>query len=217
MKDLMITNKHHGIITSRNVNKRNIITDICYDMLDAGIINNVLVVAPLQLLKLDWMDVNSYQHEFIHGWDKLRILKNSNRVKFINPEGLLWLVDNKSNIDKRTMLIIDMPSVFINTRSKQTQYMHNLLDSFCRRILITSRFITHDLLDIYSQAFLLDLGETFGTDFYKFRGKYFHKVDSRSWSQWVPNKNIDLLSNVYDMISVIKYDIMANEFVLGDL
>lgn len=166
-----------------------------------GLVNKALLVAPLRVAKMTWPDEISKWANFcgikyavLHGTDRDKLLMHDVDLYIINYEGLAWLlsVEKKtanSFLNKRAkivcdatvlasrgidMLIIDELSKCKQGSAQQTKLVHEISKGVNRVIGLTGSPSPNGLLDVFSQTLCVDLGQTFGRSFYKFREKYFY-------------------------------------------
>lgn len=71
------------------------------------------------------------------------------------------------------VLVFDESHKLKNLRSKRTMAAIKLADRSKRRYLLSGTPVLNSPMDLFSQYRVLDLGETFGTNFYSFRAEYF--------------------------------------------
>ncbi len=72
------------------------------------------------------------------------------------------------------VLIVDESQRIKSHSSKRTKLVIKLADQTKYKYLLTGTPILNSLLDIYSQFRVLDNGESFGSNFYSFRARYFY-------------------------------------------
>lgn len=113
-------------------------------------------------------------------------------VFITNPEALL-MEELVGMLEKWApdILIIDECHRFKNHTAKRSKVAARLARASSRRLLLTGTPITKDPMDVFAQWLLLDGGETFGTNFFGFRAKYFWDKNAGMPKQayfpaWVP-------------------------------
>jgi len=213
MKDTMYEYKFQGIAAPIGTNKRVVMQNICDEMLADGLVDHILVVGHMHIIKYEWMSPSTIASMYIHGQYKEKILTNGGTMHCINPEGLKWLHNNQHLIPERSMLIIDYPELFKNPYYKRSQYLREILNKFERRYFITSGVFATEMINLYGQISLLDMGESLGKNFYQWRNKYFTSIEmNQYYKKWVFRKNMinTLYDNVDDLVTVIDYDMNIN-------
>ena len=103
-------------------------------------------------------------------------------IYLINPEGLPWLhkellkgVEQGKAVPFDT-LWVDESTKFKSHSSKRLKLLIDMLPLFKRRHIMTGTPSPRSLMDLWSQIYLLDEGETLGKNFYRFRNKYFQAL-----------------------------------------
>lgn len=109
-------------------------------------------------------------------------------VGIINYEGLLVLEKElKEYINDEYMLILDESTWIKNprkTKSNRTRIAMSLANLVKYRLILTGTPILNNILDIFSQWFIVDLGEALGVSWYKLR-EYFFNPDYMKFN-WTP-------------------------------
>jgi len=139
--------------------------------------------------------------------EKWNIFHSRSNFYVINYEGLRSLITvkvkkndegkNKEVIHpqllKRLMkipfdfLILDESHTVKSPKSLIFRIIKKISNNFNNRLLLTGTPFGNTLLDVWSQYFVIDYGETFGSSFSRFRDAYFE--DKGFWGPvWVPTK-----------------------------
>jgi len=164
------------------------------DLLDACIIRRVLIVGPLRVITSVWAQ------EALK-WDHLRHLKisiatgsvkqrkaalNANTdLVAINRENIKWLVDLYA--EKKywpfDAVICEESSSFKNPSAKRFRALKKVLPRTTTMILLSGTPAPNSLIDLWSQIYLIDQGETLGKNITAFRRKWC-EVDyfGHTWS-----------------------------------
>jgi len=169
------------------------ITLAAFDILrQQGIVNRMLVVAPLRVCYDVWPDEikkwKDFQHlkfEILHGRKKeARLLSNAD-VFLTNPEGIAWLVSLKKNSSKKwvstrewnwpEMLVLDESTRFKHGKTGRFKSLKTALGKFERRYILTGTPAPNGYEDLWGQIYLLDHGARLGEFITYFRNKYFDK------------------------------------------
>jgi len=114
---------------------------------------------------------------------------------------------------KFDMIIFDESARYIrNIRAKRTKSAILLSDKAKYKLILTGTPIANRPLDIWSQFRVLDGGETFGSNFYSYRSKYFYKINIGRWPKWIVKKqSIPLLqSSIYENCIRFTRDVLDN-------
>lgn len=156
-------------------------------LLFAELGRKVLIVAPLRVVistwpaeLAKWDQFTGLRLQVVHGPTKA--LDLSNDIFVVNPEGLTALFAQKSSREL-DVLIVDESSKFKNFSAKRTRTLRRHLKQFRRRYIMSGTPSPNNLLDIFSQVFLLDRGAAWGKSKGAFKNRYFYPTDymRRKW------------------------------------
>ena len=150
-----------------------------------GLINRVLVVAPLSILGV-WEEEFSSFAAFPY---TLTVLKGASekkrqQLKQNSGNGLQVITVNYESariLEKELiqydadLIIADEGHKIKEGRSKQSKVMHALGDRASYKLLLTGTLITNKELDVFSEYRFLN-SSIFGTSFYRFRNSHFDMV-----------------------------------------
>ena len=147
-------------------------TVICLDLLDRY--RNMLpalVVAPLRCVTNVWpVEIEKFEFNLtclpVHGPKKEQQLKSRRaNVLVTNYESLGWLQDKfkMAGIMPFKTIIFDESSRLKSPTSKRTNFAQSIAKHIPNRILLTGTPIPQSYADLWSQVFMLNRGETFGT------------------------------------------------------
>ena len=150
-----------------------------------GLVNRVLVVAPLSILGV-WDEEFSSMAAFPYSLTVLKGTgeKKRQQIREVSGDGLQVLVVNyeSARILEKELLQYDADLIIADeghkikeNRSKQSKAMHSLGDRASYRLLLTGTLITNKELDVFSEYRFLN-SRVFGTSFYAFRNQYFDMV-----------------------------------------
>ena len=153
------------------------------DLTDACIIKRTLIIAPLRVCNSVWAQEGMK-------WGHLHHLKisvatgsiNERRtglntdadVFVINRENTQWLVNlcAQKKIWPFDCVVVDESSSFKNPSSKRFQALKKVLPRTSTMILLSGTPAPNSLIDLWSQIYLIDQGETLGKNITAFRRKY---------------------------------------------
>ena len=150
-----------------------------------GLVNRVLVVAPLSILGV-WDEEFASMAAFPYSLTVLKGTgeKKRQQIREVSGDGLQVLVVNyeSARILEKELLQYDADLIIADeghkikeNRSKQSKAMHSLGDRASYRLLLTGTLITNKELDVFSEYRFLN-SRVFGTSFYAFRNQYFDMV-----------------------------------------
>lgn len=150
-----------------------------------GLVNRVLVVAPLSILGV-WQEEFASFAAFPY---TLSVLKGSSdkkrqQLKQARGEGLHVVIVNyeSARILEKELLRYDADLIIADEghkikegRSRQSKVMHALGDRASYKLLLTGTLIANKEQDVFSEYRFIN-SSIFGTSFYRFRNTYFDMV-----------------------------------------
>lgn len=181
--DMIIKKKALALMLDMGLGKTVItltaINDLMYDYLE---ISKVLVIAPLRVADTTWPDECRVWEHLRH----LRIAKIlgdvTNRKKalsenadiyVINREQVSWLVGIYGSKWPFDMVVIDESSSFKSPKSKRFKDLRKVRPFMKRIVELTGTPAPNGLLDLWSQIYLLDMGERLGKTISEYRRRYY--------------------------------------------
>lgn len=169
-----------------------------------GVHLKALVIAPLRVCGSvwpaeaeKWKDFEDTRVVVLHGKDKEELLHGEGDVFCMNPEGLEWLFgvtktklrSGKTRVDvdaKRVRyvfttlgfdtLVVDESTKFKHSSSQRFKILKLVLHKFHRRWILTGTPAPNGLMDLFSQVFIMDLGNALGEYITHYRATYFNPV-----------------------------------------
>ena len=179
--------------------------DIASYRKDKGKVNTTLIVSPTTVLYNWEREIKRFSDksvEVLYGplQDRLYKLEETNPDFFIvNYEILrtLWSAIAEKGLQ---MLILDESTRVKGHNAQVTTATHSLAQGVPYRLLLSGQPIANTPLDLYSQFLILDDGETFGTNFYRYRNYYFKQIRMGRFSKWdfKKNKYHEVTSKMYE-------------------
>lgn len=146
-----------------------------------GLVNRMLVLAPLRVCYSTWPAEAKKWSEFshlkvgvLHGPDKKAVLEGDYDVLVINYEGLKWLEAQKCVLPE--MLVIDESSKVKNVSTQRFKVLKKLIQRFRRRYILTGSPAANGLMDLFGQVYAMDQGATFGPYITHFRNEFFFQT-----------------------------------------
>lgn len=186
----LLSNPHGGLFLDPGLGKTSITLAVVKTLLSADEIKGVLLIGPLDVIYNTWPDeinkwdsFNGISYTILHGKNKDSLWGERKDIYMINPEGLSWLYDELAyNLGKGKKspfdaLWVDESTKFKNMQSGRFKLLKDLLVLFKRRHIMTGTPMPKDLIDVWPQIYILDRGNALGSNFYKFRKKYFYSED----------------------------------------
>ena len=111
---------------------------------------------------------------------KLRELTRDADVYLINFEALEWLVKQAPKLLKKFaggMLVVDESSKVKTWTADRTKALKKILPLFKRRVIMSGSPTPNSMQDIFSQIYVLDMGDSLGRFISHFRNEYFYVVE----------------------------------------
>lgn len=162
--------------------------------------------------------MNNWKREF-SVWskiapDRIHVLSGTGKAKALKlrtlPENSIVITNYESLIQEdvflalrnflgshTSCLVLDESHKAKTPNSKRTKQAIHLADVSRYRYILTGTPVLNNLMDIYSQFRILDLGERFGFNFFSFRARYFEDKNrfmpsNKHFPNWQPIKNADV-------------------------
>lgn len=180
----LVANGAAGLLLDPGLGKTSITLAAFSSLKESGVARGLLVIAPLRPAQdvwpeeiEGWADFAGLKYCVLHGKDKDELAHKRHDVFIINYEGLQWLID--SGHLKRMLrdkwidvLVFDELSKMKHSNSKRFKLMRPWLPQFARRWGLTGSPASNGLMDLFGQAYVLDLGRSLGPFVTHFRAQY---------------------------------------------
>lgn len=213
---LMLSQGSAGLFLDPGLGKTSIALASFLILLNRGLAQKMLIVAPLRPVYKVWPDeikkwaeFEGLEYSILHGKDKEERLEDDAHIHIINPEGLLWLLASK-NLPRYDVLCIDESSKFKNSQTKRFKLLKTFLHTFKRRWILTGTPVPNGLEDLFGQIYILDLGAALGKYITHFRNQYFQRVGYNLY-EWRPVPGA--FERVVDKISPLVLRMSAEEYL----
>lgn len=179
-------NRRAGLLEDMGLGKTIQVLTAAADMLDAGVVTRILVVAPLRPVQTVWrQEARKWEHtrhltfKLITGSERQRLtaLDSKNQIHLINVDNLRWLLRVLSSRKGQwpyDMLVIDESSMFKTPSAKRFISLRHRLKHFDRRVIMTGTPTPKGLLNLWSQMFILDNGARLGPTVERYKARFFH-------------------------------------------
>lgn len=154
------------------------------DLLQTKSIRKVLVIAPLRVANSVWVqESRKWQHTkhlVIHRVigdqkNRLKALHHDSEVYVINRENVQWLVTHYGKKWPFDMVIVDESSSFKNATSQRFKAMKKILPFVEYMVLLTGTPSPNGLLDLWSQCYLVDYGNSLGRTMSTYKQRFFEQ------------------------------------------
>ena len=166
--------------------------NICRFWIQSGEAERVLVVSPSSVI-FNWKDEVHKFSEYravplqtekdTSREARKKLFKEDGQFYIINYEATHRYMKNLLQLDY-DIIIFDESSKISNPKSKQTQACMNLAARAKFRYILNGTPISNKPIDLWSQFYVLDFGETLGEKFSSFRRIYFHTIPVRNRGKW---------------------------------
>lgn len=158
------------------------------------VVDKMLVVSQRRIIYNVWRQENKkwglpFDVALVHGQSKdksgktkkLRELERDADIYLINFEALEWLVKHPKLVKKFAggMLVVDESSKVKTWTANRTRALKNILKLFKRRYILSGSPTPNSMQDIFSQIYILDMGDTLGRYISDFRNEYFYTVERK--------------------------------------
>jgi len=185
-------------------------------------INATLVVGPKRVIEQSWpAEIQVWEH-----LKHLRIsrvvgnpvqrwcaLKERADIYLISKDNLMWLISafggNNTPFD---MLVIDESSCFKNHKAKKFKALKRVLGSFSRRVILTGTPAPKNLMDLWSQIYILDQGQRLSKFITHFKKRFFN-LDTWGGYEKYTSKGKASKEELYDTISDICISMKAKDYL----
>lgn len=194
------------------------------DMLDKGVINRVLLVAPLRPAQGVWrQEARKWAHtkhltfKMLTGNERQRLLalNSQAQIHIINVDNLRWLLNVLRSRARKNgwpydALVIDESSMFKTPKSKRFGSLRFQLKRFDRRVILTGTPAPKGLMDLWGQVFILDEGERLGQQVDRFRSRFFHPGGFKGYG-YTPDENAE--QQILELISPLILTMRAEDWL----
>lgn len=154
------------------------------DLIDSFLVSRVLVIAPLRVANsvwkqeaLNWKHLRHLSVKVATGSEKarLRALQCDADIYVINRENVPWLVKQYGKKWPFDCVVIDEASSFKNASSQRFKALRKTLPETEYMILLTGTPSPNGLLDLWSQMYLIDYGNTLGRTMTAYKQRFFEQ------------------------------------------
>lgn len=158
-------------------------------VLDYGVVNKVLVIAPLSVTTV-WADEVAKWDNFSELTLSLVTGSAANRkaalstdvdIYIINVDNVAWLVEYYGRAWPFDMIVIDELSTFKSASTRRFKALRKVRPKASWVVGLTGTPSPNGLQDLWSQIYLLDRGERLGTSMTKYRQTYFYPLSGQGY------------------------------------
>ena len=191
------------------------LNELAYDYFE---ISKVLVIAPKRVAESTWKnEIKKWEHlkdisySIVIGSREQRekALEKKALLYIINRENVLWLVENhKWDFDT---VVIDELSSFKSNKAVRFKALKKVRPKLKRIIGLTGTPAPNSLMDLWSEIYLLDMGQRFGRYIGGFRERFFtpDKRNQQVIFSYKPRAGAE--EKIYELISDICVSMKATD------
>lgn len=222
-KDFLLDNPNAALFLDMGLGKSVIALTAVAELQDCLEVDKALVIAPKSVARNTWSaEAQKWDHvshlrlSIILGDEKTRerALASDADIYVINRENVVWLVERyKEWTWPFDMVIIDESSSFKNPSAKRFKALRRVRPQFRRVILLTGTPSPNGLMDLWSQIWLLDMGQRLGKTLTSYRAKYFTpgRRNGAVIYEWRPK--VGTTTKISELISDICMSMRAEDYI----
>ena len=219
----ILTHPYAGLFLDMGLGKTvSTLTAISYLMYEDFEIEKVLVIAPKKVAENTWSnEINKWDHlkhltvSKVLGSEKARkeALKAKADIYVINRENVAWLVGLYQTAFPFDMVVLDELSSFKSPKAIRFKALRMVRPLVKRIVGLTGTPAPRGLIDLWSQLYLLDMGERLGKTVTNYREKYFTPGRSNGHVVFDYKLRQDSDSLIYSKISDICISMKAEDYL----
>ena len=168
-----------------------------------NIINSVWVNEPAKWNFTSHLKIKPIQGDSYN--ERTEFLRPENNIYAIAPSLIRWyrFLDHPLKIRKWDLIVVDESSLFKNYRSERFQMLIRYFYNYM--LLLTGLPLQNNLMDLWSQIYLLDRGIRLKKNITKYRKSYFVDIGRGNYSKYVvSDQNISLIiERIKDIVFVV--------------
>ena len=222
-KDFLLDNPNAALFLDMGLGKSVIALTAVAELQDCLEVDKALVIAPKSVARNTWSaEAQKWDHvshlrlSIILGDEKTRerALASDADIYVINRENVVWLVERYKEWPwPFDMVIIDESSSFKNPSAKRFKALRRVRPQFRRVILLTGTPSPNGLMDLWSQIWLLDMGQRLGKTLTSYRAKYFTpgRRNGAVIYEWRPK--VGTTTKISELISDICMSMRAEDYI----
>jgi SNF2 family DNA or RNA helicase len=199
LKDFIIDNRYAFLTVDMGLGKTvttlTAVRELLEDYLEA---ERVLVIAPKSVAENTWTSECAKWDHLAHlrvsvvmGDEKHRIkaLETPADLYVINRDNVVWLTEHYGAQWPFDTVIIDESSSFKNPQARRFKALRKVRPMIRRMVLLTGTPSPNGHMDLWSQMWLIDMGQRLGRTLTSYRSKYFKPGRSNGHTvyNWILN------------------------------
>jgi SNF2 family DNA or RNA helicase len=185
-----------------------------------------LVLGPIRVIETVWRhEAREWEHlqhlkfSLVRGNEDERIeaLQKDADIYLVNPDLLRWLFKALRKPYGFEILVVDESSMFKKAGAKRFRILRYKLKHFERRYILTGSPTPNRILEMWTQAFIMDLGRRLGTRSTVFKSRFYEPVVPNDWDPaksvnylpWVPKEGAE--KKIYSLVADVILRIDAKD------
>jgi len=221
--NFLLSNKKGALFLDPGLGKTSISLSAIKILTQSSHVDGTLIIAPLQVVYnvwpqeiKKWSNFKNITFLILHGDFKCQLWMKKRNIYLINPEGLPWLHDELLKglkIGKKcpfNCLWVDESTKFKSHKAKRFELLCNMLPLFKQRYIMSGTPAPKNLLDLWSQLFIIDNGNSLGDNYYKFKNSHFKTDD---WNKYLYNMIPGAEKKIHNAIGSITLDMKAEDYL----
>ena len=199
LKDFIIDNRYSFLTVDMGLGKTvttlTAVRELLEDYLEA---ERVLVIAPKSVAENTWTSECAKWDHLAHlrvsvvmGDEKHRIkaLETPADIYVINRDNVVWLTEHYGAQWPFDTVVIDESSSFKNPQARRFKALRKVRPMIRRMVLLTGTPSPNGHMDLWSQMWLIDMGQRLGRTLTSYRSKYFKPGRSNGHTvyNWILN------------------------------
>ena len=182
LKDFIIANRYAFLTVDMGLGKTVTTLTAVAELLDCVEIARVLVIAPKSVAENTWTgECAKWDHlahlrvSVVMGTEaqRLKALETPADIYVINRDNVVWLTEQQGRRWTFDTVIIDESSSFKNPQARRFKALRKVRPQIRRLILLTGTPSPNGHMDLWAQAWLLDMGQRLGRTLGAYRTRYF--------------------------------------------
>lgn len=193
----LLSNAGAALFLDPGLGKTSITLKALSVLLKSGVARKILIIAPKRVCKIvwpgeikKWEDFNHLTHVVLQGPKKDERIRQDVDIYLCNPENLEWLLENLNKINPDT-LVVDESTKFKSSSSLRFKLLRDVLHKFARRWILTGTPMPNGLMDLWAQAYIVDLGHALGRFITHYRNKWFYQTGYGGYT-WAPEEGAEV-------------------------
>jgi SNF2 family DNA or RNA helicase len=221
--DAIINNPACGLFLDMGLGKTvSTLTAIDRLMFDSFEISKVLVIAPKRVAEDTWTgEAKKWDHlkhlKFALALgselDRKKALRTKADIYVINRENVAWLVGLYQSAFPFDLVVVDESNSFKSPKSIRFKSLKMVRPLVKRVVILTGTPSPNGLIDLWSQMYLLDMGDRLGKTITSYRNSYF-LPGRRNGAVIFDYKPVqDAEKRIYDRIGDICFSMKSEDYI----